>query len=96
MEENEQRFLLCFDIASSKNRVKLVKYLYGYGVRVQKSVFELILSSIQADGFKMRLSSFLSSKQDSIRMYPIFKAAYQTAYFIGRQVHFDTEAYDIL
>ena len=33
-------FLVCFDIVDNGTRYRAVKVLKGYGVRVQKSVFE--------------------------------------------------------
>ena len=38
--------LIIYDIRSNKRRLKLSKLLEGYGVRVQKSCFEVDLSSL--------------------------------------------------
>ncbi len=40
-----QAWLVCFDISDDRNRYRVVKHLSEYGVRVQKSVFEISVNS---------------------------------------------------
>jgi len=65
---------ICYDIIKDKTRNKVVKILSGYGYRVQKSVFEAILS--QDDFFEMRkrLDKVIDKKEDSVRYYLLCKS----------------------
>lgn len=41
--QSERYFVLViYDVVDNKKRLKLSKYLLGYGIRVQKSAFEMI------------------------------------------------------
>lgn len=60
------------DKKGAKRRRKLVKILEGYGKRVQYSVFELrINDSQQYEELKLKILWTISSKEDSVRIYPI-------------------------
>ncbi len=64
------KWLVCFDISDNKKRNKVVEYLEEYGVRVQKSVFEIELNSNSLNKLKTRLDSTIE-KDDSVRFYPV-------------------------
>jgi CRISPR-associated protein Cas2 len=38
-------YLICYDIVKDSRRTKVAHLLEGYGLRVQKSVFEVVLMS---------------------------------------------------
>ena len=40
----KQRYIVCYDITADKTRLKADKLLQGFGVRIQKSVFECWLN----------------------------------------------------
>lgn len=66
--------LLTYDVntasESGARRLRMVaKACEAYGVRVQKSVFELVLEPAQLVALKGRLSDIISSSQDSVRIY---------------------------
>ena len=75
-EEREfarQRTMFCliiYDIRSNKRRLKLSKLLEGYGVRVQKSCFEVDLSRNDYQSLLKDIESFYKSdEEDSIIVY---------------------------
>ena len=46
--QSERYFVLViYDIVDNKKRLKLSKYLLGYGIRVQKSAFEMMIGKGQ-------------------------------------------------
>ena len=51
VREERRKYLIVviYDITDNKRRVAFAKYLQGFGVRVQKSAFECILSSSKYD-----------------------------------------------
>ena len=54
-KSNEVFALIIYDIVDNKRRSQLVKYLQGYGFRVQKSCFEVILNKSVFKKLKMEL-----------------------------------------
>lgn len=62
--------LIIYDIVSNKQRVRLSKYLQGFGFRIQKSAFEALL---RVDVYKkmiLGLDKYVT-KDDNIRVYKI-------------------------
>ena len=83
------RYLISYDIESNRARRKLVQLLLGYGIRVQKSVFEVVIST--QDYFKMinMIRNLIDKEADSIRIYPIYGEAYRKRCFIGKNVEYE-------
>mgnify|MGYP006222714773 CR=1 FL=1 len=62
-------YLVCFDISDDKSRYRVVKALMHYGLRVQYSVFELIITTpTQLQELIDRLRPH-TEDDDSIRLY---------------------------
>lgn len=69
--QNKKVFtLVIYDIVNSKRRSKLVKFLNGYGFRVQKSAFEAMLSEKKYNKLISKIGRY-ASKDDNIRVYRI-------------------------
>jgi CRISPR-associated protein Cas2 len=45
--------------------------LEGYGLRVQKSVFECVLNEQQYDSLQKKLLKYLNKREDQLRFYPL-------------------------
>ncbi len=68
------RFILTFDVSDDKLRAKLVKILEEFGIRLQYSVFEFLLTPARELEFfgKLKNGSFLSEQEGvSILIIPI-------------------------
>jgi len=62
-------YLVCFDIADDKVRLRAGKLLLRHGQRVQESVFEIALSSLlELDRLKDKLSALLEDENE-LRFY---------------------------
>ncbi|MCK1241766.1 CRISPR-associated endonuclease Cas2 [Streptococcus uberis] len=62
--------LVIYDIMSSKTRVKLSQLLTGYGLRVQKSCFEMQLSEIEYRSLVLEIEKLTTKiPGDSIIIY---------------------------
>lgn len=68
--ENRMLVLVIYDISDDKKRFKLVKFLQGFGFRVQKSAFEAMISKSVYRRLLQGLPEFIS-EEDSIRVYKI-------------------------
>ena len=62
--------LIIYDIIDNKRRLKLAKFLSGYGFRVQKSSFEAKLSKTKYDKMMSHIGNY-ADEMDSIRVYKI-------------------------
>lgn len=67
----EKKFivLMIYDIVDNKVRNKMVKCLEAYGVRVQKSAFEALLTRKQYEKMLKESSSLIDEEIDSLRVY---------------------------
>lgn len=62
--------LVIYDITSTKRRTKFVKFLEGYGIRVQKSAFEMIITNAQYDELIRKIPLYITN-EDNIRVYKL-------------------------
>lgn len=67
----ERKFivLMIYDIVDNKRRNKMVKCLEAYGVRVQKSAFEVLLNRRQYEKMLRESSILIDEAVDSLRVY---------------------------
>ncbi|MBL1260116.1 MAG: CRISPR-associated endonuclease Cas2 [Thiotrichaceae bacterium] len=63
--------LICFDIRDKKRLRNVAKTLEGVGQRVQHSVFECHLDSIELAALKSMLATIINPAEDNIRYYPL-------------------------
>lgn len=71
--------LIIYDIVDDKRRNSLVKLLQGYGFRVQKSCFEVLISKPLFDKLKIEIGRY-ATEEDSIRIYKIQGKGQVTCY----------------
>ena len=74
VEENTQEkkayVLIIYDIVDTAKRVRLAKFLQGYGFRVQKSAFEALISFSLYNKLLREIGVYVD-EEDSIRIYKI-------------------------
>ncbi len=64
-------YLVCFDIVDDRKRYRVVKALKGYGIRVQKSVFECPnLTEEKLVKLRHHIDDVIDHTEDSVRFYP--------------------------
>lgn len=80
-ELNEEKVyaLVIYDIVDNKRRNSLVRFLEGYGYRVQKSCFEVFLYRKVFEKMKVGIKKY-ASEEDSIRIYKIHGKSQLTCY----------------
>ena len=70
--QSERYFVLViYDIVDNKKRLKLSKYLLGYGIRVQKSAFEMMITKEKYNKLIRELPAYVEEGEDSVRLYKI-------------------------
>lgn len=64
-------YLTCFDVSDDRIRYRVSKCLSAYGVRVQRSVFEISVETItELEDLKQQLTELVESNDD-VRFYSI-------------------------
>lgn len=66
---NEYNVLVIYDIVEDKRRNKMSKLLKGYGLRIQKSAFECILTRDQFSHLSKKISKIVDEKDDVVKAY---------------------------
>lgn len=61
--------LVIYDIVNDKRRAKFAKRLNQYGIRVQKSAFEVYLSKTIYKRMLSEIIRMLNAEEDSLRIY---------------------------
>lgn len=69
---NGIRTLVIYDITDNKKRREIVKFLSGYGVRVQRSAFEMVLDKKKTKELKRGLKAF-DGDGDKVNIYQFGK-----------------------
>lgn len=69
MKEKQFIVLIIYDIVDNKTRLRMVKCLEQYGVRVQKSAFEALLTEVQYRKLIRESQRIINHQVDSLRVY---------------------------
>lgn len=64
-------YIIAYDIADNKRRLRVAKTLESWGYRIQESVFQLRLDIATLARVRSRLSALISDSEDVIHIYPI-------------------------
>ena len=69
--EDERRYivLVIYDITDDRRRTRMVKCLERYGIRVQKSAFEVFLTEKKYERMMELTSGLIDPVTDSLRVY---------------------------
>ena len=80
-------YLICYDVVNDRRRNRVSRLLEGYGLRVQKSVFECVLTPDQYELLQRRFQTkrYLDPDEDQIRFYPIAHRHRQIILTLGTQ-----------
>ncbi|MEA5489633.1 MULTISPECIES: CRISPR-associated endonuclease Cas2 [Pseudanabaena] len=84
-------YLVCYDIVNDRRRTKVSNFLQGYGLRVQKSVFECVLSPDQYKTVQKRVQKLIKAQEDQIRFYPMSPRHRQLVKIVGMQPDFQVD-----
>ncbi|MEV6342776.1 CRISPR-associated endonuclease Cas2 [Actinoplanes sp. NPDC051851] len=82
-------YLLTYDVdtttpAGQRRLRRVAKTCEGYGIRVQKSVFEVTCTPAQLPVLKQKLTDIIDRALDDIRLYRLTQGTLQTVERLGR------------
>ncbi len=63
--------VVCYDIPDDRRRMRAARVCLGFGMRVQRSVFEAELTGAQLKRLKARLERVINREEDSVRIYKL-------------------------
>lgn len=78
-------YVICYDITRDRRRNKVAHILEGYGMRVQKSVFECVLTPEQKEMVQKRINRYIKPEEDQVRFYPMSPRYRKQVLVIGWQ-----------
>lgn len=64
------RYVVAYDIVDNKRRVRVAQCLDSYGQRVQKSVFEVLVSKALLNRMMRELGMVIDQTEDRVSVYP--------------------------
>lgn len=62
-------YIISYDVVKNSKRNRISKKLKNYGTRVQKSVFECVITEKQYYQLKEKLEQIIDRQTDSLRFY---------------------------
>lgn len=77
------KYVVAYDVMSDKIRDKVANCLEDFGDRVQLSVFEVDIESVQYQRMVARLEKLIDKANDSVRIYPVCSSCLSKARIIG-------------
>ena len=77
------------DAAGRRRLSRVAKVCEGFGQRVQKSVFECVLSEVEMARLEAKLSRLINRSRDSLRIYRLRKPRASFTRIIGVDVEHD-------
>lgn len=75
--------IVAYDIAEPRRLLKVAKVMKDYGLRVQKSIFEVEVSERQFREMKMRAEAIIHPLQDGVKYFPLCDRCADTMECIG-------------
>ena len=88
-EKMEHVYLIAYDIADDRRLHRIAKLMEGYGVRVQKSIFESALSETELKELKWRTLQLLDPVEDGVKFFKLCERCQQKTGVIGKGRHTD-------
>ena len=82
-------YIIAYDIADNKRRLRIAKTLESWGYRIQESVFQLRLDTVTLARVRSRLAALISDAEDLIHSYPICSSCADHADILGAAITLD-------
>ena len=76
--------IIAYDIADDKRLIRIAKVMLDYGVRVQKSIFEVNVTPPVFREIKERVEKIIVAEEDGVKYYPLCERCAGTVEIIGQ------------
>ncbi|MFZ4850167.1 MAG: CRISPR-associated endonuclease Cas2 [Caldilinea sp.] len=85
--------VVSYDIPDDKRRTRVMNLLYGYGVRVQYSVFECEVRPGDLEELKLRMRRLILKELDDVRFYSLCQSCLEKVTVMGKAKLHRRESY---
>lgn len=97
MVKSRKMFIVvAYDITDDKRRVKVIKAIEKYGTRINKSVYECMVTKSQYERLLESLEDIVKSGEDQIAIYPLCLDCYARTKYIPKIVQKDVSSETIV
>jgi CRISPR-associated protein Cas2 len=76
--------IVAYDIANERRLARIARIIGDYGVRVQKSIFEVTVTHEIFDEMKSRVEDVIVHEEDGVKYYPLCDKCSETMEIIGQ------------
>jgi len=76
--------IVAYDIADDRRLIKIARIMLDYGVRVQKSIFEVSVTHKAFQEMKERVEEVIDFAQDGVKYFSVCQRCSQTVEIIGQ------------
>jgi len=83
--------IVAYDITSPRRITKVAKILKDYGVRVQKSIFEVAVNTVLFKEMKRRIEEVIVPETDGVKYFPVCEKCAGTVEIIGQGQYTDPD-----
>ena len=77
-------YIIAYDISSNRRRRRVSNLLEEYGVRMNKGVFECILSTVNYKKLVKIINKRIDIKKDSVLYYPMCRSCFEKSGKTGK------------
>ena len=89
--------IVAYDIANPRRLARVAKVVLDYGVRVQKSIFEVSVNDKRFAEMKRRVDKEIYDEDDGVKYFLLCEKSAGTVVIIGQGIFVDTdEEYDVI
>ena len=82
-------YIVAYDIANNRRRLRVAKILESWGYRIQESVFQLRLDTDSLAHVRSSLAALISESDDVIHIYPSCSSCAKRADMLGAAIALD-------
>ena len=83
--------IVAYDIAEPRRLTRVAKAVKDYGIRVQKSIFEVEVDSRRFSQMKVRIEEIIEASEDGVKYFPLCEKCAGTVEIIGQGVFIDPD-----
>ena len=83
--------VVAYDIANPRRLNKVAKVVKDYGIRVQKSIFEVNIENRLFDEMKFRIENEIELSEDGVKYFPLCEKCAGTLEIIGQGIFVDPD-----
>jgi len=83
--------IVAYDIANPRRLNRVAKVIKDYGIRVQKSIFEVEVDRKCFDEMKTRVEKVIEPSEDGVKYFPVCEKCAGTLEIIGQGVYIEPD-----